>query len=51
MTQNPSSGQLDLCPQCEHQTLLSEPSAQGNPICLRCGIVSAALRPKRRRTR
>ena len=40
-----SSGQLDLCPQCGRRTLLSEPSPQGQLVCLRCGIVSVDLRP------
>jgi ribosomal protein S27AE len=45
MPENPSAGELDLCPQCGRRTLLSEPSPQGRLLCLRCGIISTVLRP------
>jgi ribosomal protein S27AE len=36
---------FEFCPRCTHQTLLSEPSTDGQLICLRCGILALAVTP------
>jgi hypothetical protein len=47
MTPNTSDSELEFCPRCIHQTLLSEPSDQGERVCLRCGALSVPKPPWR----